>query len=93
MFDVTKNLFHVANSVFSWPVCVCVCVCVWESCLRRRLEVVPALLLEQRILGPAFVFEKTMNGCLKSRCGVEVGGVQGQRQFLLAFGGSDQWKI
>lgn len=60
---------------------------------EKRLEVVPAILLEQRMLGPAFVLEKTMNGCLKSRCGVEVGGLQGQRQFLLAFGGSYQWKM
>jgi hypothetical protein len=59
----------------------------------KRLEVVPAILLEQRMLGPAFVFEKTMNGCLKSRCGAEVGGLQGQRQFVLAFGGSNQWKM
>jgi hypothetical protein len=44
----------------------------------KRLEVVLAILLEERMLGPAFVLEKTMNGCLKSRCGVEVGGLQGQ---------------
>lgn len=66
------------------------CVCELPA---KRLEVVPAILLERRMLGPAFVLEKRMNGCLKSRCGVEVGGLQGQRQFLLAFGGSAEWKM
>jgi hypothetical protein len=37
-------------------VCVCVCVCLGEL-PAKRFEVVPAILLEQCISGPAFVFE------------------------------------
>jgi len=89
-------VFDVPEICFTSPVQSSIglseCVCVGEM-PAKRLEVVPAILLEQHMLGPAFVLEKTMNGCLKSRCGVEVGGLQGQRQFLVAFSGSNQWKM
>jgi len=70
MFDVTEICFTspIQSSV---GLSECVCVCVGEL-PAKRLEVVPA---KQRMLGPAFVLEKTMNGCLKSRCGAEVGGL------------------
>lgn len=79
MFDVTEMCFT-SPIQSSFDLCVCMCV---GDLLAENLEVVPAILLEQRILGPALVLEKTMNGCLKSRCGGEVGELQVQRQFFL----------
>ena len=51
MFDVTKVCF---TSPFQSSIALS--VCLWESCLRKRLEVVSAILLEQLMLGPAFCF-------------------------------------
>jgi hypothetical protein len=39
----------------------------------KRLKVIPGIILEQRILDPDVVLEKTMNECLESRCRGELG--------------------